>query len=203
MERIGQKHSKLLKTKFVKGRRQWFARSNRKEFEWDILGTACSLLADAGLDCPVFADESEAPDFIGYCEDKRFWSKIEVTEVIEPGYKRNEAMRQDFVEGVIFQLPPPLKRPFQGLREAIVKKAKKPYAPDCVLIVYFDIPMSAVSYDTTGITATLAAEAEREPFGEIGALQRVLLLTSGLNELIVITKEGIHVLAARPLDFAF
>jgi hypothetical protein len=199
MERISLKHADLLKTKFDIGRKQWFARNNRKAFEWDVLGSVCALLASAGHDCPAFAEEQEAPDFIGYREDRLLWGKIEITEVIEPGYKRNEAIRQDFVEGVIFELPPPLKQPFQGLREAIEKKAKKPYAPECTLIVYFDIPKSAVSYDTDGITATLQAEAARDPFTQIGPLRRVLLLTSGMNEVIEITVEGINVLAAVPL----
>lgn len=65
--------------------------------------------------------------------------------------------------------------------------------------MYFDIPKSAVSYDTDGITATLQAEEARNPFTQIGPLRRVLLLTFGMNEVIEITVEGINVLAAVPL----
>ena len=168
-----------------------FRRHNRKNLEWRILGSVCDLLKIAGLDHPFLAEEKDPPDFVTYREDNSLWSEVEITEVLEPGRKRNEEMNSGMepVPGYIYPIPPPLKEPFLGLRHAVLEKVKKPYAPNCVLIVYFNIGNCAISYESDKFAPHLQEEVSKQPFDGVGNFKRVLVLSSDMTELVELIAE--------------
>jgi len=70
------------------------------------------------------------------------------------------------------------------LREAIHKKAEKPYAANSILFVYFNIGDWSLSYGENAFIALLQDEAESRPFNEANHFKRVLVLDASMTKVI-------------------
>jgi hypothetical protein len=181
-------HDRFLKAKArldAQERASRFTRANRRDLEWLILGAVCELLKQHHLDHPTFAVEGESPDFETLREDqKTTWAGVEITEALLEGRQRNKEMANEPTPGLIVRVPPPVQEPFKTLREALLKKAAKPYASSCVLLVYFNLSDWNLSYDENAFAPMLQDEAEARPFVGVAAFRRVIVMDASMRQLV-------------------
>lgn len=110
--------------------------------EWWVLGKFAECLAAAQLPYPCFARRvpSGSPDFETFAADGLPFAPIEVTEIIRPGRRRGQELREERPAKPLFWLfPQPDRDPFQSFRSVLAKKCTRGYGDHCVLLVYFNI----------------------------------------------------------------
>jgi len=188
MRDIASEFDTIEKTKYQIGGPTFFSRSHKKTREWQVLGVTQNILREQGFDYPVYAKEQEKPDFIAYRDDGSIWSRIEIVEILVPGYKR-----QDYHKKLAQRKHPhffgrikPLTEPFAPLREQIAKKSLKPYARDSTLIVYYDIGRLHIEDAHLPFEKLISDEHNRQPLDHINTFRRVLVLNASLDALLEI-----------------
>lgn len=160
----------------------FFSNSYKKIREWYVLGAVQKYLKQSSSDFPESAEESESPDFITYCRDGSLWHPVEVVEVLHPEYRRNDFLK-GFEHSLIQDLPPPLKEPWQPLREQINRKAQKGYPPDTCLFVYYEISRLLLPPGKP-ICQQLLDEHAHQPFQNLTAFLMVIILDSSMEPLV-------------------
>lgn len=164
---------------------EFFSGVHKKSREWWVLGAFQQLLIMAGLDAPTTAVEGEAPDFHTYCADGRAWAPIEIVEVLRPDYRRHAFYKQaKWPDAPKFRdVPPPLKHPWQPLRDQVNSKAQKNYPAGTCLVVYYDIGRFSFP-DWNPFHDQLLAEHAKIPFAGLDSFARVLILNSDMKCLV-------------------
>jgi len=171
--------------------------AEKKNMEWLVLGAAQVCLRKAGLSYPKFAAAGEivgpeSPDFFTYSDiDGAGEQKVEITQVLKPGYKQKmehkaSAIRNRYpVKPVFFELDRPLLRPFEGVRESISKKARKQYASSSTLIIYYNVANSDRTYDPNlSFSDHMLSEHSTSVFEETDKFKRLMVLSADFQQLI-------------------
>jgi hypothetical protein len=167
---------------------EYFSDKFKAVREWRILCTACDLMIKGGITPPYFAEKTERPDFKLYSIDDKEMGGIEVVEAMAPGYRRHKRFKEALKTGNQKLVPngPPLADPWLTLRAEILKKAKKNYPPATKLLIYFNISGSSFENWEPSTLSQLIDEHTRSPFEGVGQFREVLILDSGMKNLVQI-----------------
>jgi len=186
MIEIASRFDEIQATKFDIGAVAFFSREHKKTREWQVLGACQRLLREGEIDFPVYALESEGPDFLTFTAEREVWCPVEVVEVLRPDYERLRFHKEDTARAkpYSFTPPDPLHRPFEPLRKVLSKKSAKTYAPASALVVYFDIGRLSFNNWDIPFHEQLSREHEMEPFECLSAFRRVLIMNSSFKCLI-------------------
>lgn len=184
LERVKQLHAKI-GSDFV------VSREYKDDREWWVLGNTVSLLEQAGLQYPEYAQKTipPDPDFMTYSSNRVRFRPIEIGEVLRPGRKRGDEYEEPFYIKDVEQL----QLPWESFISVLNDKFLKRYDRDSWLIVYHNIISFEISLDDRWHEILLAnAETWKEsaPRGMINLTespyQRILVLNSTGNALVEI-----------------
>jgi hypothetical protein len=145
MERIRDKRAKIDGYRFGLGAAKFFTRPYQTDWEWLILSYLSETLSATDGQGPIFADKLSppAPDFQTYDRDGKPFQRIEVTEVLRPGYKRGAFHREMAKrQQKYYDIPDPHPQPWLSFCATLRNKLRKPYAPASSLLIYHDMPAS-------------------------------------------------------------
>ncbi len=164
----------------------FFSDKHKKTREWLVLGAVQELLLKGGADAPVLAQEHEAPDFRTFNDDGSPWADIEIVEVLRPGYRRHKFYKTTGSLGAVpyEKTQPLLPDPWKPMREVLRRKVTKNYGSEVCLVVYFDIGRMSFEDLDTPFDKQLVREHAQEPFRDLDAFKRVLILSSDLASLV-------------------
>lgn len=169
---------------------EYYRRTNLKFREWDVLGCVCEFLERGGHTYPTFALEQEPPDFLTFDVDQIPLWPVEVTEVLEPDYRRGDFWRSDpFKEEPIHFEPEPLDDVWKQLRHSIASKSLKDYPAEIALMIYFDIPLGAFDDWDTPFEVQLLQEHSHSPFHGADQFSNVFVLSADMKRLVCIHPE--------------
>lgn len=165
---------------------EFFSNKFKAVREWRILGAACDLKLKGGVTPPYFAEKTECPDFKLYSRECMEMGGVEVVEAMKPGYRRHKRYKDELKNGNHKPVPngPPLADPWQTLREVILKKGNKNYPPETILLIYFNIGIFSFENRRPSTLCQLIDEHTRSPFGGVGQFREVLVLDSGMKNLV-------------------
>jgi hypothetical protein len=187
-------------------RRKWGAAAyhsgkHKDDREWHVLGAMCGLMRKAGWNAPSNARKGESPDFECFsdAEGKLQWGCVEVAEVLAPGYRKHEFHTRDARPGAprFYPVGPPLKDPWEPLRECIAKKVRKKYARSSTLLVHYDIGSGAFDDWGTPFDIRVLRENDKQPFSAPGALLGLLVMNCDMQSLIQLTPSPLVVVPTR------
>jgi hypothetical protein len=186
MTNIQEQFSEIEATKLQIGAVAFFSDKYKKTREWQVLGAVQSLLLAAGEQAPVYADESESPDFITFNAAGEPWFNAEIVEILLPGYRRHLFHKKDakLKPQRSYDIEPPMADPWSPLRETIKRKAEKRYGRAIALLVYYDIGRFAFRDWTRPFNEQLLAAHAAEPFVGVGKFDRVLILNCDMRSLV-------------------
>lgn len=169
----------------------YFARPNKTHREWVHLSRLVRLLRTNGETLPSYARKGESPDFLlRDPESDRFG--VEITEVLEPGFKRGDYIRRVKESG--YKLVEPIdefvEEPWAPLRDCLSKKAEKSYASSSWLLIVFQIGRFSMRDFECPFHQQLLNEHGTNPLPHLGAFQRVLVLSSNLKCLTQLSPQA-------------
>ena len=178
----------------------FFSSEHKKTREWHILGAVRQLLHTAGHDAPTTAAEGEAPDFHTYCADGHAWAPVEIVEVLMPGRRRHAFFKQASLPDapMFHDMPPPLKHPWEPLRNQIKSKARKNYPAGTCLVVYHNIGRMSFPVWSSPFHDQLLAEHAKLPFDGLVSFSRVLILNSDMQCLVQLHPTATTIIPDEP-----
>ncbi len=149
IKRISDEHARIDSYRFNLGSATFFnARQYKEDLEWLTLSSFSNLLRAAGRDAPEFAQKLRPPepDFQTYVDTRTLFRRIELTEVLRPGYRRGEFHRSLEMSGRKFwQIPEPHPQPWLSFLHVLRRKLAKSSGADEWLVIYHDMPASEFS----------------------------------------------------------
>jgi hypothetical protein len=121
-------------------------RRYKEDLEWLTLAYLVDILSSVGWLVPEYAMKIEGdgqPDFQTYLTPNVPHRKVEVTEVLRPGYKRGAFYRSQAARGQkMYQIGGPHPEPWSSFRTVLSSKLDKPYSDGAWLLVYHDMGYS-------------------------------------------------------------
>jgi hypothetical protein len=115
------------------------------DMEWLILAYVSDILSATGWPAPQFAKKLSPPDpdfqtFLSVCTPFR---RVEVTEILRPGYRRGVYHRELATSDRLFhEAPEPHPRPWSSFGKVLGQKLAKSYSPGSWLVIYHDMGIS-------------------------------------------------------------
>jgi hypothetical protein len=143
MRRIANERSRINDYKFLVGSAALFNdRKYRDDLEWLSLAYLRDILSNAGWEAPELAERllPPAPDFQTFLKGNVPFRRVEIAEVLRPGYRRGHFYRNLAASGrPIYVIPNPHPEPWSSFYRVLRSKLARPYAAGSWLLIYHNM----------------------------------------------------------------